>query len=82
MKLTEESSNSKIFNTSRAQQLSASKPDLRAIIIRQASIGATSARVSFRRLYRSGVIASTLSGGNVISLFDVGCWLIMGFIPS
>lgn len=71
-----------MFNTSRAQQLSASSPERKAIIMRQASTGATSARVNFRRLYNNGVTASTLSGGNVISLFEVGCWLIIGLIPN
>lgn len=71
-----------MFNTSRAQQLSAIKPDRKDIMMRQASTGATSLRVNFRRLHKRGVIDSTLSGGNVSSLFDVVCWLIIGFTPS
>lgn len=72
-KLTEESSNKRMFKTSNAQQLSARSPDRNAIITRQASTGATSVRVNFRRLYNNGVTASTLSEGNVISLFGAGC---------
>ena len=71
-----------MFRTSKAQQLSAKRPERNAIMIRQASTGATSARVNFRLLCNNGWTASTLSAGNVISLFGAGCWLSMGFMPS